>query len=157
MPATAVSFLDDLQRAISFRDIARPTDMRTMIASAVSLVGLGNTVPSILPEKVPDCRANAILLSANRCATVFDNVVHQNVHGTNPTWYVLEPFPVVPPHRFKDATFGPKTAAEIARDPVLELTYTAHDMAPFAKHMGDVDESSDTLLPFRPDTSASPG
>ena len=33
-------------------------------------------------------------------------------------------------------------------DSVLELTYTAHDMAPFARDMGYVDEDGDVKPPF---------
>ena len=44
--------------------------------------------------------------------------------------------------------FGPKTAAEIVRAAVLELTYTAHDLAPFARDMGHVDAKDDVLPPF---------
>ena len=43
----------------------------------------------------------------------------------------------------------PKTAAGIAREAVLELTYTAHDMAPFAREMGHVDNTGAVLPPFR--------
>ena len=35
------------------------------------------------------------------------------------------------------------------REAVLELTYTAHDMAPFARDMGHVDEAGEVLPPFR--------
>ena len=34
------------------------------------------------------------------------------------------------------------------RDAVLELTYTAHDMAPFARDLGYVDESGQIKPPF---------
>ena len=34
------------------------------------------------------------------------------------------------------------------RDAVLELTYTAHDMAPFARDMGYMDESGAAKPPF---------
>lgn len=34
------------------------------------------------------------------------------------------------------------------REPVLELTYTAHDIAPFARDMGHVDEEGEVLPPF---------
>lgn len=44
--------------------------------------------------------------------------------------------------------FGPKTAAEIVREAVLELTYTAHDIAPFARDMGYVDAEGEVLPPF---------
>ena len=44
--------------------------------------------------------------------------------------------------------FGPKSAADIVKAAVLELTYTAHDMAPFARDMGHTDAAGDVLPPF---------
>ena len=35
-----------------------------------------------------------------------------------------------------DRRFGGKTARDLVRDHVLRLTYTAHDMAPFARDLG---------------------
>ena len=35
-----------------------------------------------------------------------------------------------------DQRFGDKTARDLVRDHVLRLTYTAHDMAPFARDLG---------------------
>ncbi len=64
---------------------------------------------------------------------------------THFTWYVLEQLPVVPQERYEAVRFGPKTAAEIVCEAVLELTYTAHDMAPFARDMGHVDEADEVL------------
>ena len=49
---------------------------------------------------------------------------------------------------YEKIAFGPKTAAEIVRECVLELTYTAHDMAPFARDMGYVDENRTVKPPF---------
>ena len=60
----------------------------------------------------------------------------------------MEQLPVVPPDRYDATRFGPKTAGEIVREAVLELTYTAHDMAPFARDMGYLDADGDVLLPF---------
>ena len=62
--------------------------------------------------------------------------------------YILEQLPVVPPDRCESVRFGPKTASEIVREAVLELTYTAHDMAHFARDMGHVDAAGDLLPPF---------
>jgi hypothetical protein len=70
------------------------------------------------------------------------------VHSTSVNWYIVEQLPVIPPERLKATRFGPKTAAEIIRAAVLELTYTAHDMAPFARDMGHVDEAGEVLPPF---------
>ena len=41
-----------------------------------------------------------------------------------------------------------QTAGEMVREAVLELTYTAHDMAPFARDMGHIDAAGDVLPPF---------
>ena len=50
--------------------------------------------------------------------------------------------------RYRSVCFGAKTAEEIVREAVLELSYTAHDMAPFARDLGHVDEQGEVLPPF---------
>ena len=42
----------------------------------------------------------------------------------------------MPLERYRAARLGARTAEEIVREAVLELTYTARDMAPFARAMG---------------------
>ena len=51
------------------------------------------------------------------------------------TWYIVEQLPVIAPEDY-DRQFGEKTARDLVRDHVLRLTYTAHDMAPFARDLG---------------------
>ena len=41
-----------------------------------------------------------------------------------------------------------KDRGEIVREAVLELTYTAHDMAPFACDLGHVDAAGEVRPPF---------
>ena len=89
------------------------------------------------------------LLLGNLGATVLDFVVRQKAHSTNLNWFIVEQLPVVPPERYRTVSIGPKTAEEIVREVVLELTYTAHAMAPFARGMGHVDEAGEVLPPFR--------
>ena len=89
------------------------------------------------------------LLLANLGATIFDFVVRQKAHSTNLNWYIVEQLPVVPPDRYETIRFGSKTAGEIVRETVLELTYTAHDMAPFARDLGHLDEAGKVKPPFR--------
>ena len=64
------------------------------------------------------------------------------------TLFLLEQLPVIPPDRYETMHFGSKTAAEVVREAVLELTYTAHDMEPFARDMGHVDEAGNVKPPF---------
>ena len=87
-------------------------------------------------------------LIANFNSILFDYVVRQKVHGTHLNWYIVEQLPVIPPDRYETVRFGPKTAGEIIRETVLELTYTAHDMAPFARDMGYVDRNGKIKPPF---------
>ena len=148
VPIREVSFPSGLDWTIAFRDIARATDARTMIAAAVPTVGLGNTAPAIFPEDADNDQSNTTLLLANLGATVLDFVVRQKAQSTHLNWYIVEQLPVVPPSRYEDVSFGPKTAGEIVREAVLELTYTSHDMAPFTRDMGYVDEMGEVKPPF---------
>ena len=91
----------------------------------------------------------SLLILGNLNATPFDFTIRQKVQGQNINWFIVEQLPVVPQERYEAASFGPKTAGEIVREAVLELTYTAHDMAPFARDMGYVDEAGDVKPPFR--------
>ena len=85
---------------------------------------------------------------ANLNATILDFVTRQKVQGQTLNLFIVEQLPVVPPEIYETTSFGSKTAGEIVREAVLELTYTAHDMAPFALDMGYVDEEGKVLPPF---------
>jgi hypothetical protein len=148
VPRSEVNFPEGLQWSIAFRDIARATDVRTMIACAVPHVGLGNTAPIINSDGSVLYRDRAPILLANLCAIVFDFVARQKAQSTHLNWYIVEQLPVVPPDRYEAVRFGKKTAAKIVRDAVLELTYTAHDMASFARDMGYVDKKGQVKPPF---------
>ena len=117
---------------LGFRDIARPTDMRTVIASIVPWAGYGNKVP-LLVEGDNEATTNLV---ANLNSVCLDFVARQKIHGTSMNWFIVEQLPVVPLALYESTHFGPKTAAQIIREAVLELTYTAHDMAPFARDLG---------------------
>ena len=148
VPTSEVSFPDGIEWTIAFRDIARATDARTMIAALVPMVGLGNTAPAIFVGSDGSCPSIAARLLGNLGAVIVDFLVRQKAQSTHLNWYIVEQLPVVPPERYETARFGPKTAAEIVRGAVLELTYTAHDMAPFARDMGHVDVDGEVLPPF---------
>ena len=89
------------------------------------------------------------LLAANLNATILDFVARQKVHGQTLNLFIVEQLPVVPSEGYESVQFGSKTAAEVVREAVLELTYTAHDMAPFAQDLGYVDETGAVRTPFR--------
>ena len=147
VPRKEISLPDSVGWTIAFRDIARATDARTVIAAAVPAVGLGNTLPAMSPEG-EHAGSNGVLLLANLGSVVLDFVARQKVQSTHLNWYIAEQLPIVPLERYRAVSFGPKTAEEIVREAVLELTYTAHDMAPFARAMGHVDDDGEVLPPF---------
>ena len=64
-----------------------------------------------------------------------DYVTRQKVQSTHIKLYMLEQLPVIAPGDY-DRQFGNTTARELVRDHVLRLTYTSHDMAPFALDLG---------------------
>ena len=130
---------------LGFKEITAPTNVRTFIAAILPAVGFGNKVPIFRPQTPI---RNEWLLAANFNAAIFDFVTRQKVQGQTLNLYIVEQLPVVPPERYEAIRFGPRTAAEIVRRAVLELTYTAHDLAPFARELGHVDERGTAPAPF---------
>jgi hypothetical protein len=143
--------------AIVFRDIARPTDVRTAIACIAPRAAFGNTLPLLLPT-LPNPpvenaepgiaawhRARAAVLAAYRTAApllcgnlgslALDFVTRCKVQSAHLNFYILEQLPMVSPDGF-GRRFGLRTAEEIVRDEMLHLTYTADDLAPFARDQG---------------------
>ena len=121
--------------ALGFRDIGRPTDARTLIASIVPWAGYGNTLP-LMPGDNPSVTAHLTAgMAANLNSLCVDFVVRQKAQGTHLNWYIVEQLPVIAATDY-DRSFGDQTARELVRDHVLRLTYTAHDMAPFARDLG---------------------
>ena len=125
---------DGLGWTIAYRRIARPTDARTMIAAAVPKIGLSDSIFLLMPEKNFSA-ADACLLIANLNSYCFDYVTRHKMPGTNLSWFIVEQLPVIAPAAY-DRSFGTTTARDLIRDHVLRLTYTAHDMAPFARDLG---------------------
>ena len=148
IPADKVIFSEGLEWAIAFRDIARPTDVRTMIAAIVPFVGLANTIPILTGDYLSTYRQLAPCLLANFNSMLLDYIIRQKVHGTHLNWYIVEQLPVISPDLYRTVRFGSKTAGEIIWETVSELTYTAYDMEPFARDMGYVGENGKIKPPF---------
>jgi hypothetical protein len=153
---------------LAFKDVTSPTNMRTMIAAMTPSGGFGNTLPLLLPSDVDTrdtCARTASLLLANLSCFAFDFVARQKVQGQHLNWFVVEQLPVIASERFGEplpASFAKAmrasllmnghhtspTVADFVIPQVLALTYTAHDMAPFARDLGYVNAQGDVLSPF---------
>ena len=119
---------------LGFRNIGRPTDERTIIATLLPYAGFGNSTQLLLPESDADALGISCLV-ANLSNFVLDFVASSKIQGANINWFIVEQLPVIAPGDY-ERRFGETTARELVRDHVLRLTYTAHDMEPFARDLG---------------------
>lgn len=129
---------------IGMKHVTSPTNVRSMIVAVIPDSGAGNSLPVI--DMAGDAKAAALVVGTMN-SIPFDFVLRQKVQGQNLNWFIVEQLPVVPPAAYA-RMFGPKSAADIVREAVLELSYTAHDLAPFARDLGHVDANGDVLPPF---------
>jgi hypothetical protein len=130
---------------VAFKDVTAPTNERTMIAAAIPWAGAGNNLPLLLSTGQPGS-AMACLL-ANLCSFAFDYVARQKVGGQHLNFFIVRQLPVLPPERYEQDFHGVRLGDFIG-ERVLELTYTAHDIAGFAEDMGYVDEQGQVRPPF---------
>ena len=124
--------------SIGFRDVGRTTDERTMIATIVPWSGYSNKVPLLMcnDEQSPmEFNDAAPLWAANFCSFAFDFVVRRKMQSTNINLYILEQLPVITRTAY-NRQLGDTTAADLVRDHVLRLCYTAWDLQPFAQSQG---------------------
>jgi hypothetical protein len=112
---------------MGWRNIARSTDERSFIATVMPLAGVGHSMPIWFISK-PAPLVAAYL--ANMTALAFDYIVRQKLGGTNMTYGYYMQYPVLPPKRYESAELG------FIAPRVLELTYTSHDMQPWAQDLG---------------------
>ncbi|MEU1288853.1 DNA methyltransferase [Kitasatospora sp. NPDC005856] len=119
----------DREWVFGWRDICRSSDERTLIAAVAPAHGFGHKFLLALSP-------HAALLTAVWSSFVVDYVARQSVGGTSMSFFIVRQLAVPAPHQLL-----PHSGFITPR--VLELTYTATDMGPFAHDLGD------TGAPFR--------
>ncbi|MDT3680545.1 MAG: N-6 DNA methylase [Burkholderiaceae bacterium] len=126
---------------IGWRDICISTGERTVVASVLPRVAVGHTMPLLFTQQ-PPCM-NAALL-ANLLSLVLDYVARTKIGGTHLTYSYLKQFPILPPDRYSSADI------DFIVPRVLELTYTSHDMKPWADDLRahDLRPSAERGRPF---------
>ena len=114
---------------LGHRGLTRATDARTFITSIFPRVGVGNSLPVwVMPKTIS--LATVTGLYANTTSLVVDFAARQKVGGTNLNFFLIYQFPILPPTLYTEprlAFIAPK---------VLELSYTSHSLAPFARDLG---------------------
>ena len=113
---------------MGWRDICRSTDERTVIASVLPRMGIGNKIP--LMRFATATAREATGLIANLSSIPFDYAARQKIGGTTMNYFIYMQLPVIAPNQF--------TTEDIAfiAPRVLELTYTSHSMRPWAEDLG---------------------
>jgi hypothetical protein len=129
---------------IGFNDICNTNNSRSVIAAAIPRVASGNKLPLLEGLEAH----HLCLLLGNLNAIPLDFIARSKIQSRNLNKYILEQLPVIPLSGYA-RTFGANSAADVVQRAVLELTYTAHDMEPFARDMGYVDEAGEVRPPFR--------
>lgn len=112
---------------MGWRDITNATNERTVIATVFPYSAVSNKLPLFLPDQ-PAKKIAA--LAANLSAIPFDFAARQKVGGTTLNFFILFQFPVLAPD------FYTETRLAFITPKVLELTYTSHSLAPFARDLG---------------------
>ena len=114
---------------MGFRDIARATDERTVIASVLPRAGVGNKIPLLFCSDSVTERQRAALLG-NLAAICFDFAARQKIGGTTLNFFLVKQLPVLSPDSYCEEDL------DFIVQRVLELTYTAQDLKPWAKALG---------------------
>lgn len=117
---------------MGWRDVTSAHVLRTTIASVVPRVGAGNNMPLMLFGSDAQPGLLAALLG-NLSSLTLDFVARHKVGGTHLNYFIYKQLPVLPPDRY--------TLADLAFivPRVLELTYTAHDLKPWADDLAAYD------------------
>jgi hypothetical protein len=133
-------------QVLGFKEITSPTNERGMIAAYLPASGYGNTIPILFKsERAQDDQICEWLACLN--AFALDFCARSKIQGQHLNWFIVEQLPVLVPTHYA-RQFGERTAAEIVKDHVLRLTYTAHDMAPLARDLGYVDKNGAVKSPI---------
>ena len=112
---------------LGWKDVTSATNERTAIFSIIPKVAVGHTLPLMFTTQGADRLTG---LYANLNALVTDYTARNSVAGLHLTYGYLKQFPVFAPDFYTNPRLGFITPK------VLELTYTSHSLAPFARDLG---------------------
>jgi hypothetical protein len=114
---------------MGFKDVTAATNERTVLASVIPFTAVSNKLPLLLIKQQLRPQYTVALL-ANLNALVLDYVARQKVGGVTLNYFLVKQFPVLPPSSYT------ATNMDFIVPRVLELTYTAHDVTPWARDLG---------------------
>jgi hypothetical protein len=101
-------------------------------------MAVGHTLPLVLTTEWPNYLDGAVLLQANLSSLSLDYLARQKLSGTHLTFSIVKQLPVLAPGPYdQPSPWNPAAALGTwVAGHVLELSYTAWDMAPLARDLG---------------------
>ena len=126
----------DRQWLVGWRDVTGAEKVRTVIPCFLPRAAANHTFPLMMPSSDPQVVAS---LYANLVSIPFDYCARQKVGGVHLTFFTIRQLPVLAPEEY--TVLSPWSRSTAVRDwllpRVLELTYTAWNLKPFAEDCGD--------------------
>ena len=126
----------DRQWLLGWRDITGAEKIRTVIACVLPRSAVSDTILLMTPSLDPQLVAG---LYANLSSMPFDYCARQKVGGVHLKYFTMRQLPAFGPSDYRVA--APWAPSTLVRDwllpRVLELTYTAWNLKPFAEDCGD--------------------
>jgi hypothetical protein len=122
---------------LGWRRICRSTDERTLIAFAQRATAAGDSVFLLFPVLANAARKLALLAVLD--SLVLDYVIRQKLGGTNANFYLVKQLPVISPELADVCLWEGTSHAWVSTitERALELVYTAWDLQPLARDLGD--------------------
>jgi hypothetical protein len=130
------------QWLMGWRDVCRNTDERTMVTGVLPVAGVNHKFMLYLPKGLGAVECTCLLGSLS--SLVYDFLARQKVAGTSFSYFYIKQIPTLPP------SANDSTVIAFIQPRVLELSFTSHDLQPWAQDMG----YDGAPFPFDPDRRA---
>ena len=115
---------------INTRDVARGTDIRTAIQAMIPTCAVGHKAPLVLPFAAN--QRDLTLFYANLNMFTVDYVVRQKIGGASLSFFIIKQIPILISLFYNVHALFNKIIEQIVVA-IIELTYTAWDLQPFAQ------------------------
>jgi hypothetical protein len=125
---------------LGWRDICRASDERTVIITSFPAHGAGHKLPLVfLASSRSRATHPAAVLQANLTSLALDYLARQKLTGVSLTYSIVKQLPVIPPDPYeRPCPWDPLILlGKWVACRVLELSYTAWEMAPLAQDLGE--------------------
>lgn len=126
----------DREWLLGFRDITNSTNERTVIASMLPRVGVGNNAPLMLFGQITG--TPLMNLAANLSSFILDFAARFKVGGTHLNFFIANQLPVLRPMSYRETCRWSPTESigQWLASRGMELSYTADDLEGYAREFG---------------------